>query len=55
MTEGDVIKKVFLTDQPTLKFATVEEIAATAVFLCSPGAASITGRALPVDGGWTAY
>ena len=25
------------------------------VFLCSPGAASITGTALPVDGGWTAH
>jgi 3-hydroxybutyrate dehydrogenase len=25
------------------------------VFLCSEGAASITGTALPVDGGWTAH
>jgi 3-hydroxybutyrate dehydrogenase len=28
---------------------------ALAVFLCSEGAASITGTALPVDGGWTAH
>jgi len=24
------------------------------VFLCTDGAASITGASLPVDGGWTA-
>jgi len=26
-----------------------------AVFLCTEAAASITGTALPVDGGWTAH
>jgi len=25
------------------------------VFLCGPGGRSITGTALPVDGGWTAH
>ena len=42
-------------DQPTRRFATVEEIGALTVFLCSEAAASITGTALPVDGGWTAH
>ncbi len=53
--EEEVVKKVFLHEQPTGRFATVEEIAATTAFLCSAGAASITGIALPVDGGWTAH
>lgn len=51
-----VIRDVFLKNQPTKRFATVEEMGALAVFLCSEGAASITGTALPpVDGGWTAH
>ncbi|MFI4961805.1 MAG: SDR family oxidoreductase, partial [Hyphomicrobiales bacterium] len=31
-----------------------EEVAAAIVFLASPGAASITGQTLAVDGGFTA-
>jgi len=33
---------------------TPEEIAAAVVYLASPGAASVTGHTLPVDGGLTA-
>ncbi|MDF1584936.1 3-hydroxybutyrate dehydrogenase [Marinimicrococcus flavescens] len=40
--------------QPSLDFVTPEQVAAVALFLCSPGAAQIRGQALPVDGGWTA-
>jgi 3-hydroxybutyrate dehydrogenase len=40
--------------QPSLEFATPEQIGATVVFLCSEAAAQIRGAALPVDGGWTA-
>jgi 3-hydroxybutyrate dehydrogenase len=40
--------------QPSLEFATPEQIGALAVFLCSEGAAQIRGAALPVDGGWVA-
>jgi|AP12_2_1047962.scaffolds.fasta_scaffold27051_2 3-hydroxybutyrate dehydrogenase len=50
-----VIRDVLLTNQPNKRFATVEEIGALAAFLCSDGAASITGAALPIDGGWTAH
>jgi len=54
LTEEQVKRDVLLAAQPTKKFATVEEIGALAAFLCSDNAASITGTALPVDGGWTA-
>ncbi len=40
--------------QPSLEFTTPEQLGALAVFLCSDGAAQLTGVALPVDGGWTA-
>jgi len=50
-----VIRDVLLGQQPTKKFATVEDIGALTAFLCSDAAASITGTAMPVDGGWTAH
>jgi 3-hydroxybutyrate dehydrogenase len=40
--------------QPSMQFATPEQIGALAVFLCSEGAAQMRGAALPVDGGWVA-
>jgi 3-hydroxybutyrate dehydrogenase len=50
-----VIRDVLLAQQPNKRFATIEEIGALTVFLASEAAASITGIALPVDGGWTAH
>lgn len=50
-----VIKDVLLAQQPNKRFATVEELGALTVFLASEAAQSITGIALPVDGGWTAH
>jgi 3-hydroxybutyrate dehydrogenase len=55
LSEEEVVKQVFLKEQPTRRFAAVAEIGETVAFLCSPAAASITGVALPVDGGWTAH
>jgi 3-hydroxybutyrate dehydrogenase len=51
----EVIRDVLLKQQPNKRFATVEEIGALTAFLCSADAQSITGTALPVDGGWTAH
>jgi 3-hydroxybutyrate dehydrogenase len=54
ITEEEVIKNVLLAAQPTKRFVSVEEVAGTALFLCSASAASITGTHIAVDGGWTA-
>jgi len=40
--------------QPSLEFATPEQIGALTVFLCSDAAALIRGAAVPIDGGWVA-
>jgi len=50
-----VIREILLAQQPNKKFATVEELGALCLFLSTDAAASITGTALPVDGGWTAH
>ena len=54
ITEEQVIKDVLLHAQPTRQFVTTEQIGALSVFLCSDAAASMTGTALPIEGGWTA-
>ncbi len=54
ITEEEVVRDVLLAAQPTKRFVDVDELAGLAVFLCSDAAASITGTALPVDGGWVA-
>ncbi len=54
MTREQVIRDVMLVRQPSKDFVTVEQVAGTAVFLCSDAAAQITGTTISVDGGWTA-
>jgi 3-hydroxybutyrate dehydrogenase len=54
ISEEAVVRDVILAAQPTKQFVKVDEIADLAVFLCSEGAASITGAILSIDGGWTA-
>ena len=49
-----VIREVILAAQPTKRFVEVDEVAALALFLCSESARSITGAAIPIDGGWSA-
>jgi 3-hydroxybutyrate dehydrogenase len=52
----EAVKAEFLAEkQPMLQFSTPEHIGATAVFLCSDGAATITGVPISVDGGWVAH
>ena len=54
MAEEQVVRDVILATQPSKRFVEVQQLADLVVFLCSDSAASITGAALPMDGGWTA-
>lgn len=54
LPENEVIKKVILAKQAIKQFVPAETIAELCLFLASETAATITGTAIPVDGGWSA-
>jgi 3-hydroxybutyrate dehydrogenase len=54
ITEEEVMRDVLLAAQPTKKFVQLSEICSLASFLAGDSAASITGSAISIDGGWTA-
>jgi len=54
ISEDEVKRDVLLAAQWTKKFVSIEEVAGTALFLCSDHAQNITGTHISIDGGWTA-
>lgn len=52
---NDLAKKALLSEkQPSGEFVTPDQLAALAVFFCSPAASQIRGVAWNMDGGWVA-
>jgi 3-hydroxybutyrate dehydrogenase len=54
MTADEVVQKVMLDKQAIKSFISIDTIAQSVLFLASETANTITGIALPIDGGWTA-
>lgn len=54
ISEEEVVGKIMLSKASIKKMLEPEHIADVALFLCSDAAASMTGSAITIDGGWTA-
>ncbi len=54
ISEDEVISKIMLQKHAIKDFVTPETLGRLALFLASEEASTITGTALPVDGGWIA-
>ncbi|HEY0771478.1 MAG TPA: 3-hydroxybutyrate dehydrogenase [Sphingobacteriaceae bacterium] len=54
MSELDVIQKVILSKQAVKDFVPTRVIADMALFLAGENASTVTGTAMPIDGGWSA-
>ncbi len=52
--ESEVVSKIMLAKQAVKEFVPVETLGQLAVFLASDAATTITGTAIPADGGWNA-
>jgi NAD(P)-dependent dehydrogenase (short-subunit alcohol dehydrogenase family) len=57
MTEGrlddPLFKRINVEMTPHTRLGTVDDIASTIAFLCSPGGSFINGQTIVVDGGWS--
>jgi 3-hydroxybutyrate dehydrogenase len=54
LSQDQARAKLLGEKQPSLEFATPEQIGALAVYLCSDAAAQVRGASLTIDGGWSA-
>ena len=53
-SQADAMAEI-LRDQPIGRLGQADEVAAAAVWLCSPAASFVVGAVLPVDGGYTTH
>ena len=51
LSQNNELRAKIMAIHPIGRFGQSEEVAAAVLYLCSPGAAFITGVALPLDGG----
>ncbi|WP_316398773.1 3-hydroxybutyrate dehydrogenase [Bradyrhizobium sp. 33ap4] len=54
ISQKQATEELLAEKQPSLDFASPEQLGGTVAFLCSAAADQITGTAISVDGGWTA-
>ena len=54
ISQKEAANELLAEKQPSLEFASPEQLGGTVAFLCSLAADQITGAAISVDGGWTA-
>jgi len=54
LSNEDAKKSLLSEKQPSMEFATPEQLGALAVFMCSEAGAQVRGVAWNVDGGWYA-
>jgi len=54
ISEEEALKRAFLSKMPTGTFIDPLEVGVLCAYLCSDAARSITGTAIPIDGGWSA-
>jgi 3-hydroxybutyrate dehydrogenase len=54
ISQKEATEELLAQKQPSLQFASPEQLGGTVAFLCSAAADQITGTAISVDGGWTA-
>jgi 3-hydroxybutyrate dehydrogenase len=54
VSEAEAKRQLLAEKEPSLRFTTPEELAALALFLCSPAADNVLGVSWAMDGGWTA-
>ncbi|MBG6082554.1 3-hydroxybutyrate dehydrogenase [Rubrivivax gelatinosus] len=54
LSNEEAERQLLAEKEPSLRFTTPEQLAALALFLCSPAGDNVLGTAWNMDGGWTA-